>query len=93
MEQSLIQDKVWMKLTSCNDEPVELKNRCNSNISRALWMVNNDKIRLDAKLKIYFGCDENNECFQIKHGIQISNRYIIPNLGQMIKAKFFYKQL
>lgn len=48
------------------DEPIELRHRFNSKVSRALWMVNNDQIRLDSKLKTYFVSDEHNECYQVK---------------------------
>ena len=48
------------------NSPFELRNRYNSKISRALWFVNNGKVKLDTALKIYFVTDEKNNCYQVK---------------------------
>ncbi|CAF0812270.1 unnamed protein product, partial [Brachionus calyciflorus] len=43
----------------------EFKNRFNSKISRALWMVKNNKVKLVLDLKIYLVQDEKKQCFPV----------------------------
>jgi len=48
------------------ETPFELKNRYNSKVGRALWLVNKNRVKLDLELKVYLIKDEKDNCFQVK---------------------------
>ncbi|RNA24473.1 hypothetical protein BpHYR1_051898 [Brachionus plicatilis] len=58
-EDDVSQDELMTK-------PYELKSNYNTKIGRALWMVNHDKVKLDARLRLYLVEDEQKNLFQVK---------------------------
>lgn len=58
-EDDVSQDELMTK-------PYELKCNYNTKIGRALWMVNHDKVKLDARLRLYLVEDEQKNLFQVK---------------------------
>ncbi|RNA11596.1 hypothetical protein BpHYR1_035557, partial [Brachionus plicatilis] len=58
-EDDVSQDELMTK-------PYELKSNYNTKIGRALWMVNPDKVKLDARLWLYLVEDEQKNLFQVK---------------------------